>query len=71
MKNDNQKYFPFEIYMEIGMGILGISPDDFWDMSLSEFMSAYNGYLKGMGHKGEFMPISRDEIKYMQKIFPD
>jgi len=67
MKENKEQYFPFEKYMEIGMGILKTSPDDFWNMTLYEFMCVYRGYLKGIGHN--ISPaITKEEIKKLQEF---
>ena len=36
--------YPIQQYLEIGLGVLRFSPKVFWDLSITEFMSALNGY---------------------------
>ena len=36
--------YPIQQYLEIGLGVLRFSPKVFWDLTVTEFMSALNGY---------------------------
>lgn len=61
--------------MEIGMGVLRIPPDQFWQMTMPEFKAAFDGYLISLGtNKGELsamLPLSKEELVALQQKFPD
>jgi len=53
--------------MRIGLGHLGYSSEEFWNLSLSEFFCAIDGYLesKGVSKDQQVRPMTRDEMKKM------
>jgi uncharacterized phage protein (TIGR02216 family) len=50
--------------MRIGLGHLHMRPDDFWRMSLREFLDACDGYLesKGVRRGGHGAAPTREEV---------
>ena len=58
--------FPWERAMAIGLGVLRLSPDQFWAMTPREFAAALRGLY------GEpAAPIDRASFDALAKRFPD
>ncbi len=56
--------------MEIGLGIVGLSPEDFWNMSIIEFYSALEGF-KEFNTDQSKKPLSKGELQDMMERYPD
>lgn len=56
--------------MEIGLGIVGLSPEDFWNMSIIEFYSALEGF-KEFNTDQSKKPLTKDELQDMMERYPD
>ena len=56
--------------MEIGFGILCLSPNDFWNMSLYEFYSALDGFKEYNTDQSK-TPLTEGELKDMMERYPD
>jgi uncharacterized phage protein (TIGR02216 family) len=56
--------------MEIGLGILALPPDAFWDMSLTEFYAACDG-LQEFHSGGKPKPMTRPELEDLMERYPD
>jgi uncharacterized phage protein (TIGR02216 family) len=58
--------FPWDRALEIGLGILRLSPKDFWTMSPRELVAAIRGLF------GETIaPIDRESFDKLLRRFPD
>lgn len=57
--------------MEIGLGKMGISPRDFWDMSLFELYAAINGFAEFHSGGRKPTPLTRDELEDLMERYPD
>jgi len=62
---EGQEPFPWEETMRIGLGVLRLSPDDFWSMTPREFAAAA-GTLATRGR-----PPARADLDRMMQAFPD
>ena len=50
--------------------MMGISPSNFWDMSLPELFLAIDGFKEfHVGKKDR--PMSKDELKELMELYPD
>ncbi|MFW6076652.1 MAG: rcc01693 family protein [Hyphomicrobiales bacterium] len=58
--------FPWRRAMELGLGRLGRSPQEFWAMTPKELEAAVAGAI-GFAP----MPISREELEGLMARFPD
>ena len=58
--------FPWGEVMRVGLGVLRLSPDDFWAMTPREFAAAASG-LSTL----RLQPPTRPQIENMMKSFPD
>ena len=56
--------------MEIGLGKMQIRPDDFWNMSMIEFISALNGF-SDFHSGGTPPPLSKNELEDLKERYPD
>ena len=54
--------------MAFGLGVLRLSPPDFWGMTLPEFKAALCGHR---GETGIFDPIPREAFTALMGRFPD
>ena len=64
--------YPIQQYLEIGLGVLKFSPKVFWDLSITEFMSALNGHhLKNGKSKTNNNPLVKNEMEDLMRQFPD
>ena len=56
--------------MEIGLGILGLSPESFWNMSMIEFQTALDGF-SDFHSGGKPPPLSKGELDDLMERYPD
>jgi uncharacterized phage protein (TIGR02216 family) len=54
--------------MEIGLGVLGLSPPVFWMMTPSELQAALRGRL---GPASAALGMTRDDLASMMQRYPD
>ena len=59
--------------MEIGLGVLGRSEDEFWAMTMPGFAAALAGWRESRGADGPAAgaPPTRAELDDMMRRFPD
>jgi uncharacterized phage protein (TIGR02216 family) len=55
--------------MAFGLGVLGLAPDVFWRMTMSEVYAAVRGRF-GDG-AGEGAPMARSDLDALMQRFPD
>ncbi|MFN4272137.1 MAG: rcc01693 family protein [Aliihoeflea sp.] len=60
------KPFPWEMAMGVGLGLLRLSPKDFWAMTPREFASAC-----GLGVSGGSAAPGRDVLARLMAEYPD
>lgn len=60
--------FPWENAMKIGLGVLRLSPLQFWAMTPRELQAAYSAHAQTENLQ---MPIARTEFETLMKKFPD
>ena len=54
--------------MAAGLGVLGFSPDEFWQLTVKEFEAAFRGHF---GAEAGTAPLSRLELEKLMGRFPD
>ena len=63
---------PIARYMEICIGMIGMSPNDFWESSPKEIYRAIQGFIEfntpSSSSKG---PMSRSELDELMELYPD
>jgi uncharacterized phage protein (TIGR02216 family) len=50
--------------------MVGISPDQFWNMGLPELYAAIEGFYEFNGSHEE-KPMDRNELKELMELYPD
>lgn len=61
---------PWDRYISIGIGIIGIQPSEFWNMSLKELLLAIDGFTEFNTTKKD-KPLSKDELNKLMELYPD
>lgn len=56
--------------MEVGLGILHIQPDQFWNMSVNELFAALDGWAEANGAERN-RPLTRSELNSLMERYPD
>ncbi len=56
--------------MEICMGMVGMQPSEFWNLSIPEIHSAIDGFIEFNGGEKE-TPMQKDELKELMELYPD
>lgn len=56
--------------MEIALGKMQMSANDFWEMSLFEFYAALNGFAE-FHAGGKPPPLAKDELEDLMERYPD
>lgn len=56
--------------MEICMGMIGMSPTEFWNSSLIEVVTAIEGFTEFHSSSKE-EPMDRDELEDLMELYPD
>ena len=57
--------------MEIGLGVLSMSPEEFWSLTMSEFNAKLSGFKEFHGIKEQEQPIEVEDIEAMMAEYPD
>ncbi len=57
--------------MKFAFGVLRISPDIFWNMTMIEFLAALDGYKSTLPKPKKDESLSRKEFEQMLQMFPD
>jgi hypothetical protein len=57
--------------MELGLGHMGMAPDDFWALTMPEFRAKIDGFKEFHGIKPKEQPPSVAAIRDMMEHFPD
>lgn len=57
--------------MELGLGHLGLSPAEFWALTLPEFGAKWRGFSEFHGLRQSSKPMDRDTMEEMMQDFPD
>lgn len=60
--------FPWQMAMRVGLGVLGLSPAQFWAMTPRELAAAIEGRA---GHTAPGTPPSRAGLDALMVRFPD
>ena len=56
--------------MKLGIGKLRMSPAEFWDCSLAEFLLAVEGFAE-FHSDGKAAPMRKDELQDLMELYPD
>ena len=61
---------PWDDFIKLGLGKMGIRPDDFWNMSFDEFYLAVDGFAEFHGAE-EKQGMTKDDLKDLMERYPD
>ena len=56
--------------MQTGLGVLRMTPEEFWNMTMIEFCSACDGFASFNGADRN-APMTRDELQDLMERYPD
>ena len=56
--------------MQICLGMIGIRPNDFWDMSLIEMYQAIKGF-RNFNTTSKETPMTNEELENLMELYPD
>ena len=76
-RRKNREVIPWRRYMEIGLGVLRLGPDQFWCLTMAEFHAAVDGYIeKSSGTRSvksarNHQRPTRDRLFELMRRFPD
>ena len=56
--------------MEIGLGMLHIPPNEFWNMSLTELNASIDGFLEFSGYRKKDS-MTNEELHELMELYPD
>ena len=62
----NEQGFPWDAWMETAFVVLGLSSDEFWNMSVREWRCALSGLGAAVG-----TPMGRDALDALCGAYPD
>lgn len=60
--------FDWELMLRFGLGVLGLSPGEFWAMTPREFDAAVKGRL---GRFADAAPMNRARLAELAAAYPD
>lgn len=61
---------PTKRYFQICVGMMGLPPESFWNMSLTEINLAIDGF-KEFSVSKESTPMGKDELVELMELYPD
>lgn len=67
-RTGTEKLLPWAEIMAFGFGILRLSPDAFWNLTIPELKAALRGRKGGFG---AIEPLPRDAFAALMQRFPD
>ena len=56
--------------MQLGIGIMQMPPDVFWNLSMIEFSHACEGFSKFNSNQSN-APMTKDELQDLMERYPD
>ena len=62
---------PWRCWLPLGLGVMGLSPDLFWRLSLVEWRAAVEGHALRVSGGGRAAPLRRDEFGALLARYPD
>ena len=57
--------------MEVCLGMIGMSPEDFWNSSMQEIYAAAEGFKNFNSPTEDDEPMSRDRLNELMELYPD
>lgn len=57
--------------MEVCLGMIGVSPSEFWDSSPQEIYLTVSGFVEFNSSGNNSEPLARDELEELMELYPD
>tara|TARA_R100001460_G_scaffold6862_3_gene17715 strand:+ start:547 stop:735 length:189 start_codon:yes stop_codon:yes gene_type:complete len=61
---------PWAEFMNLGLGAMRMTPEEFWNCSFEEFYSAIDGFRTFNGADRD-KPMTKDELDELMELHPD
>lgn len=58
-------------FVKIGLGIMQMRPDDFWNLSPRELWLALDGFKSFHSSADPNTPMRKDELDELMELYPD
>ena len=58
-------------YIKICIGMMNMSPSDFWNLSPRELYLAIDGFKQFNGSEEKEAPMNSDRLEEMMELYPD
>jgi len=69
-KNNQVSEIDWQRLYQVCVGMIGIQPDSFWDMSPREIYLAIDGFKEFNGAQSD-KPLSKNELEELMELHPD
>ena len=56
--------------MQTGLGVLRMTPDEFWSLTMVEIVQACEGFSKFNGGQSD-TPMTKEELQDLMERYPD
>ena len=62
---------PIRRWMEVCLGMIGMTPKDFWDCSPAELYAAIDGFAALHTDPNSPAPLTKSELEDLMELYPD
>jgi len=62
---------PIPRFFQVCVGMIGMSPKDFWDLSLIEVINTIQGFKEFNSTETETEPLDQNRLKELMELYPD
>ena len=62
---------PIPRFFQVCVGMIGMSPKDFWDLSLIEVVNSIEGFKEFNSTETETEPLDQNRLQELMELYPD
>ncbi len=62
---------PIPRFFQVCVGMIGMSPKDFWDLSLIEVVNSIEGFKEFNSTETESEPLDQNRLQELMELYPD
>jgi len=62
---------PITRFYQVCVGMIGMSPKDFWDLSLIEVINTIQGFKEFNSTETEEEPLDKNRLQELMELYPD
>ena len=62
---------PIPRFIQVCVGMIGMSPKDFWDLSLIEVINTIEGFKEFNSTETEVEPLDQNRLQELMELYPD